>query len=192
MSELILQRLAELERRLSNLLMTGVVVEADYELGKVKVSVGLLTTSWLRWLTLRAGNDVDYWAPEVGEQVMLLCPCGEPELGVVLPAIYQDAYPPTDQRETLRRVVFADGADFSYDRAHHALTLVLPTQGKTTLIAKGGVSVVGDVSIMGDLHATGNISDNTRSMQADRDIYNGHKHRSPETQANTSEPGSQQ
>ncbi|WP_201746364.1 phage baseplate assembly protein V [Veronia nyctiphanis] len=62
MTEAILQRLAELERRLSNLLMTGVIVETDEDLGKVKVAAGLLTTGWVPWLTHRAGPDIDYWA----------------------------------------------------------------------------------------------------------------------------------
>ncbi|USH01067.1 phage baseplate assembly protein V [Grimontia kaedaensis] len=192
MTELILQRLAELERRLSNLLMTGQVVDVDYNTGHVKVSTGFLTTTWLPWVTQRAGPDVSFWAPEVGEQVVVLSPCGEPELGVVLPAIYQNLYPHTDQRETVRRVQFADGADMSYDRAIHALSILLPPGATTTLIAKGGITVEGDVTVKGNITATGDISDKTRSMQADRVIYNGHRHRSPETQANTSEPGAQQ
>ncbi|MFD2177748.1 phage baseplate assembly protein V [Veronia pacifica] len=192
MMEVILQRLAELERRLSNLIMTGVIVDTDYPLGKVKVAAGLLTTGWVPWLTHRAGTDTDYWAPEVGEQVMLLSPCGEPELGVVLPALYQDAFPATDHHADVRRVLFADGADFSYDRKHHGLTVVLPGEGTTTLISKGGVNIIGDVTVTGSIKATGDITDHKRAMDADRAIFNGHNHKSPETGASTSIPDPQQ
>ncbi|WP_434361058.1 phage baseplate assembly protein V [Parasalinivibrio latis] len=192
MNEKILQRLAELERRLANLLMTGQVADVDYPSGYVKVAAGALTTTWLPWVTHRAGPDVSFWAPEVGEQVMVLSPCGEPELGVVLPAIYQNLYPHTDQRETVKRVQFADGADMSYDRARHALAILLPPGATTTLIAQGGITVEGNVTVKGNIKATGDITDKTRSMQADRVIYNGHRHLSPETGAKTSEPGAQQ
>ncbi|WP_201746365.1 phage baseplate assembly protein V [Veronia nyctiphanis] len=124
--------------------------------------------------------------------MLLLSPCGEPELGVVLPAIYQNTYPATDSRASVRRVLFADGADFSYDRKHHALTIILPGEGTTTLVTKEGLNIIGDVTVNGNILATGDITDKTRSMQADRVIYNGHNHVSPETGKDTSTPSPQQ
>lgn len=123
----ILQRLAEVERRLSNVFLIGTITDADYDNALVKVEAGKLETGWLHWVTARASNDVDYWAPEIGEQVLVMSPGGDPELGVVLPALYQNDFPSTDTRPTIRRVRFADGADFSYDRQQSALTLNLPS-----------------------------------------------------------------
>jgi hypothetical protein len=76
----------------------------------------------------------------------------------------------------------ADGADMSYDRDAHTLRISLPSGATIEIIADGGLSIVGDTNIIGKLHTTDNISsdrdiiDSVRSMQADRDIYNGHDH----------------
>lgn len=184
----VLQRLADIERRLSNVLLMGVIVDADYERALVKVAAGTLETGWLCWITTRAGNDIDYWAPEIGEQVMVMSPTGDVERGVVMPAIYQNKFPATDQRETLRRIRFSDGADFSYDREANKLNISLPQGATTALVSEGGVEITGATTINGEttvngtLHVTGNISagenviDSTRSMKDDRLIYNDHVH----------------
>ena len=59
------------------LVQIAAIVEADYEQAKVKVKMGDIITHWLPWLTVRAHNNKTWWAPEVGEQVLLLAPSGE-------------------------------------------------------------------------------------------------------------------
>lgn len=184
----LLQRLAEVERRLSNMVLIGSIKDADYDRALVKVETGALETGWLHWITARASHDVEYWAPETGEQVLVMCPGGDPESGIVLPALYQHAFPATDHRPTVRRIRFADGADFSYDRQAHALSLRLPDGATTHLISKGGIAIMGDVHITGNITATKDVTDHTRSLQADRDIYHRHTHSSPETGVATSTP----
>jgi len=114
-------RLTELERRLSNLLRLGTVEQLDEDAARIKVRCGDLLTSWLPWFTRRAGEDRDWWAPEEGEQVMVLSPCGEPSIGVALPAVYRDAYPAPANKKTVWRRTFADGTVIEYDRASHKL-----------------------------------------------------------------------
>lgn len=178
----ILQRLAEVERKLTNVLLIGTISDADYDKALVKVEAGKLETGWLHWITTRAGNDVDYWAPEIGEQVLVMSPGGDPEIGVVLPALYQNNFPATDILPTVRRVRFADGADFSYDRENSALKIILPAGATSEIVSDGGIQLTGNTTITGQLHVTDNIkgdkdiTDLTRSMQADRDIYNDHDH----------------
>lgn len=178
----LLQRLTELERRLANLLIIGTISDTNYEDAVVKVTSGQLETGWLHWLTSRAAHDVDYWAPEINEQVLVLCPGGDPELGLVLPAIYQQQFACPDTDPNIRRVRFADGADLSYDRAAHVLNIILPEGASMALIAKQGIMITGDTKITGklsvtdDIHSAKNITDQTRSMAADRDIYNTHDH----------------
>ena len=112
-------RIAELERRLSNLLRLGVIDKADYAAARVKVKSGDLVTGWIPWLTRRASEDSDWWAPEEGEQVVLLSPDGDPAQAVALPALYQGKNPPPADAKTVRRVKFADGTVIEYDRAAH-------------------------------------------------------------------------
>lgn len=149
MSESIEYRLAELERRLNNILRLGTIAEADYPAARVKVASGALLTGWIPWLTRRAAGDSDWWAPEVGEQVLLLSPAGDPVQGLCLPAVYQQAHPATAAVETVRRIDFADGGLLQYDRATGEMTINvvgaanITVGGKTTLVSAGTVEIDG-------------------------------------------------
>lgn len=130
--------LSELSRRLENLLRIGTVAQADYGAARVRVKSGDLLTGWLPWLTHRASNDVTWHAPEVGEQVLLLCPSGDPALGVALPAVYQAAHPAPADEPTVHRTVYQDGTVTEYDRAAHRLTASV--RGDVVLIADGDLT----------------------------------------------------
>lgn len=116
-------RLQELERRLNNLLMVGTILEVDYAAARCRVEIGELRTAWLKWFTTRASSDRSWWAPEVGEQVMVLSPSGELAQGTVLPAIYQSAHPAPGDRATHRIDDYGDGTRVTYDRAASVLTI---------------------------------------------------------------------
>jgi phage baseplate assembly protein V len=122
----LLYRLAELERRLPNVLRVGTVAEADYPAARVRVRTGDILTGWLPWLTVRAGMDRSWWAPEVGEQAVILAPSGELGQGLVLFGLYRDTHPAPADRETVDRRVYADGAVIEYDREAHVLHALIP------------------------------------------------------------------
>ncbi|MFW5499590.1 MULTISPECIES: phage baseplate assembly protein V [unclassified Maridesulfovibrio] len=117
---------ADISRRLENTLRIGKICEADYGNARLRVKSGDVTTGWLPWITTRAGNDISWWAPELGEQVMVLSPGGDLAQGVVLPAIYQTASPACADRPTLDRHVYEDGAIIEYDKAAHRLYGYVP------------------------------------------------------------------
>ena len=146
--------LADLRRRFENVLCLGVIAEADYAAARVRVSIGALKTTWLPWLTHRAGGDSTWHAPEVGEQVLVLSPSGDLAQGVVLPAIFYASHPANASAATVHRTTYADGAVIEYDRAAHELKLTIP--GKVTLNATGHVTA----TIGGNLASTvaGNAS----------------------------------
>ncbi len=73
-------------------------------------------------------------------------------------------------------MIYADGAVIEYDRETHQLNAVLPDGATTELVSDGGVTIIGDVIVTGNIKATGEVIDHTRSMKADRDIYNSHTH----------------
>ena len=175
MMHVVLQRLAELERRFANLILLTRICAVDTKQAKVQVQRGAITSDWLPWLTQRAGADKTYWAPSLGEQVLLLSPQGDFNQGVVLPALYQQHYAAPSQGDDSFDIHFADGAQFNYNRTTHTLSVNLPDTSATQITSKT-LAISGDVTITGNLKATGDISDKTRSMQADRDIYNTHKH----------------
>lgn len=89
---------------------------------------------------MRAGPDRTWWAPEVGEQVVLLCPSGELTQALAVPALYSDAHPAPSDDVDKRVVRHADGALFEYDRAAHRCSVTLPAAGEL-LVTVGAASL---------------------------------------------------
>jgi phage baseplate assembly protein V len=126
-------RIGELERRLSNTIRPGTVLEADYAKARLRVTMGDNTSAWLPWLTSRAGEDRTWHAPEVGEQVIVMAPGGELSAGYVMPGgIYKNDYPANGDKAEISRTTYKDGAILEYDREAHAHLLQLP-EGKATV-----------------------------------------------------------
>ncbi|MFP3033836.1 MAG: phage baseplate assembly protein V, partial [Wolbachia sp.] len=59
----------------------------------------------------------------IDEQVIVLSPLGELSLGVVLPAIYQEKYPPPENKKEVNSIKFQDGTKFTYDKGKHHLEI---------------------------------------------------------------------
>lgn len=139
--------ITELDRRVSNLIQVGTVAAADYERAKLKIKIGDITTDWLPWFTHRASNDTTWWAPEVGEQVIVLAPSGELHQAVILPAIYQAAHPAIDNNENISKTVYKDGTFTKYDRENHVLTVDVNSAGKVEVIIGASTITMIDTTI---------------------------------------------
>ncbi|MCG7868195.1 MAG: phage baseplate assembly protein V [Candidatus Thiodiazotropha taylori] len=157
---------AELSRRLANLVMLGKVAEVDHEAACVKVKAGDLVTAWRPWLALRAGGDSHWHPPEVDEQVILLSVNGDPAQSVVLVGIYQDAHPAPSADPDVDVSKYSDGATISYDRKKHVLNATLPEGASVELkgaavevIAPDGVTIEGDVIVSGSIYVGGLLID---------------------------------
>lgn len=107
--------LAELYRLLLNIIRTGVVTEVNAEDWLCRVQTGELETTWLNWLTLRAGRSRTWWKPSVGEQVLLLSMGGDLTTAFVLPGIYSDDNPPPSTSEDAMVMTFPDGGWLEYE-----------------------------------------------------------------------------
>ncbi|MES9901126.1 MAG: phage baseplate assembly protein V [Sedimenticola sp.] len=147
--------LAQLARQLHNLIRPGTIAEVDCTAARVRVTAGDLLTGWLPWLTARAGADRSWWAPTVGEQVLLLCPGGNPAQGYALPGLYQTAFPPTAADADIHRTTYHDGAAVEYDTATARMAITLPAGGTLSITADGGLDIIGDVTVTGDVIANG-------------------------------------
>ena len=84
---------SDIDRLLRNLLRYGVVAQVQASPPRVRVAIGELTTDWLRWFNLRAGNVKGAWQPSPGEQALVLSPGGHLEAGSVLLGLNSDAQP---------------------------------------------------------------------------------------------------
>ncbi|PBI79745.1 baseplate assembly protein [Rahnella victoriana] len=118
-----LETLSELSRAVRDIIRIGVVAEVNTTLGVCRVQTGELLTDWLHWLTPRAGSARTWWAPSVGEQVLLLSLGGELDTGFVLPGIYSDEFPAPSALPQAYHVSFPDGAVLEYEPESGALTV---------------------------------------------------------------------
>ncbi|HEP0019193.1 TPA: phage baseplate assembly protein V [Klebsiella aerogenes] len=118
-----LSTIQELARAIRNLIRSGVVTEVDTVQGLCRVQSGGIQTTWLNWLTTRAGRSRTWWAPSVGEQVLLLAIGGELDTAFVLPGIFSDDNPAPSASADAWHVTFPDGAVIEYEPETGALTV---------------------------------------------------------------------
>lgn len=118
-----LASIQELARALRNMIRTGIIVETDPDTGRCRVQTGGIKTDWLQWLTHRAGRSRTWWAPSMGEQVLILAVGGELDTAFVLPGISSDDYPAPSASSDGWLVEFPDGAVIGYEPETSALTV---------------------------------------------------------------------
>jgi phage baseplate assembly protein V len=159
----------ELDRRISNLIKFGTVQAADYVNATVRIKAGDILTDWLPWQTQRAGGNISWHAPEIGEQVVVLSPSGELNQGVVLIGLYQSLKPPAVATPNIHQIVYSDGAIVEYDRHMHHLKAVLPDGATMAVRATGGMTIIGDITLTGTLTASVDVIANGISLH-------NHKH----------------
>lgn len=175
--------ITELERRVANLIRIGSIASVDHAAARATVALGDITTTALPWLTRRAGNDRDWWAPSTGEQVVVMSVGGDLAQGVILPALYSDTAPAPANDGTIHRTIYADGAVIEYDTAAQDLSATLPgsavvtaggditvtSGGSVTITApnvvinatqggSGAAAMTGDFKLTGNFEITGDIS----------------------------------
>lgn len=115
--------ITEILRLLNNMIRTGTVLEVNLQDGLCRVQTGELQTTWLNWLTPRAGRTRTWWAPSVDEQVLLLSIGGDLTTAFVLPGIYSDENPAPSASADAFHITFPDGAVIEYEPETSALTV---------------------------------------------------------------------
>jgi phage baseplate assembly protein V len=133
----------EIQRRISNLIRKGVVIDVSHAATppKCQVSMGELVSNWLPWLTPAAGRTREWNPPTVGEQVLVLCPSGDPAQGYVLHGLFsEENWPPSFDPNTHARR-YPDDARIEYDHESHSLSASLPSGATVTIVAPGSVNI---------------------------------------------------
>lgn len=123
-----LANIQELARALRNMIRPGIIVETDLNAGRCRVQTGGMCTDWLQWLTHRAGRSRTWWAPSVGEQVLILAVGGELDTAFVLPGIYSGDNPAPSASADALHIRFPDGAVIEYEPETSALTVTVPAR----------------------------------------------------------------
>lgn len=174
--------LAELYRLLLNLVRTGVVIEVDAENWQCRVQTGELQTTWLNWLTMRAGRSRTWWRPSVGEQVVLLSIGGDLTTAFVLPAIYSNDSPPPSVSEDAQVTTFPDGGWIEYEpeigryllKAGATIVLEAP---QSIQVKTGEFVVEADLTrINSEVVINGEVTQSGGAMSSNSVVVDSHKH----------------
>lgn len=115
-------QLNDMLRLLNNIVRIGSITAVDLDNARCRVTSGNNTTAWLPWMTSRAGRTRSWWAPSLGEQVLLLSLGGELTTAFVLPAVFSDANPAPSASADALHLSFPDGAVLEYEPASGTLT----------------------------------------------------------------------
>ena len=177
---------ADLSRRLENLIRLGKIktVEPTKTFLTVTVQIGEITTAKIRYLNLRAGNDKTFDPPSIGEEVIVLSPCGVLEIGIAIGGLNNADNPVLSQDLNKNIRLFSDGCMISYDTNTHALEVILPSNGTAVLTANGGVTVnvdggvtvnanSGGATINGDTTINGNVQVNGSTAMTGNNTVGG-------------------
>src|SRR5690606_38173564 len=116
-----------------------------------------ITTAWLPWISLRAGEDREWDPPTIGEQAVVLSPSGQLSQAAAIVGMFSDLIPANGDRSGLHRRTYRDGAIIEYDSLAKHLRATLPgtaeinAQGNVSLTSGGNITITaaGDVVITG-------------------------------------------
>lgn len=179
--------LGELSRQIANLIRVGEVTELDFadpEAPRVRVEVSGFPSDWLPWSAARAGATRKWSPPSVGEQVIIVAPYGDLGQAMIIGSLFSAATPAPDTSATSETIEYPDGSTVRYDSASHTLTVTIAEEGRVVVNCKEATVNAAEemtfntplATFSGNIKAAGDIEDGTRSMTADRQIYNQHAH----------------
>lgn len=141
--------IADINRRLENMLRLGIVKEVRQ--GYCRVKTGNLVLDWRPYWTQRAGTAKTSWRPSVGEQVLIFSPGGDFHGALIGPAFYSDENDQPDEHETRDYIEYPDGAKIIYDPE----TSELIAQGIKTALVQASEKVTVDCP---ETETTGNLT----------------------------------
>ena len=145
--------LAELNRKIENMVRHGVVEDVKPSLCTVRLSETLVT-DWLQYQVPAAGGVSVHRMPSRGEACTVLSPSGNLEAGRVVFGFASNQYPEPSQAANETVVLFPDGARIVYD--HTASHLDISGIATANITASGSTLIkCPDNTVDGNLNVTG-------------------------------------
>lgn len=151
-----MRELSEILRLVHNLIRIGTVAELDHEAARARLADGEMLTDWRPWLAMRAGTTRDWDPPTVGEQALLLCPGGDPAVGIIVTGIFSTAHAAPINDAAKRHRSYPDGAVVEYDHEKHHLQATIP--------GTANIDATGDVTVNTEGNARVNADQNIAAM----------------------------
>ncbi|HEY4583069.1 MAG TPA: phage baseplate assembly protein V [Lysobacter sp.] len=165
---------AETNRQLANLIRFGTVAAVDLGRALCRVQTGEMLSDFVPWFVPRAGAAIEWSAPSVGEQGVLLSAGGDTHGAVFLRGIYSDAFPAPSNSGAAHLARYKDGALIEYDDTAHTLRATLPAGATAEITADGGVTVNGPLTVNGNVQVNGDLGISGNAT-AEVDVVGGGK-----------------
>lgn len=194
--------LADMERRLANMVRIGTIDQLDEAGRRLRVQAGGNRTAWLPW-PAEIGRNFRRWRPlRQGQQVVLLAPSGDLAQAVIVGMLYSADVPAPDDSPDVDLILFDDGTRLEYDSGAHTLTAEIKgsaviktdaaltaTVGTDAMVTAGGsisataasqislaapnISLTGAVTIAGPLSAVPGAAGGGATLQGGMEITGG-------------------
>lgn len=145
-------RLEVLERRQSQMIVRGKIVEVDPENHKARVEYGEnQTTTWLPWKPIRSAAASVWWCPEVGEGCTVIAD-GELALGEIILGSYSDEFPSPSTDPDEFKLALGNGSQISYNRSTNKLQI--------QIVGDSELSITGNAILTVEKASTVSITEN--------------------------------
>lgn len=143
---------------IDNLIQVGTITAVDSQnRALVRVQLHERVTDWFPYLMISNSNARVWMPPKVGEQVVVLCPYGEGDEGIVIGSIFNIGLKePTWANAHTSGIEFSDGTVITYDTTAKAFTV--NASGSVSVTAPSGITVTADTAITGNVTITGNLT----------------------------------
>ena len=150
---------AELLRIIANLIQFGTISDTKVEQGKLLAKVKVdedRETDFFPVASFSNSYKRKASPVRVGEQVVVFCPSGEANVGVVFRSIFNvDCKEPEGLSDTLEKVIYEDGTSFSYDTK--SKELLVQSVGTVKLICVNAVITAENTTINSTTTHNGNL-----------------------------------
>ena len=176
------QIVADLQRRLANVVRRGVIHSVQHgDIPRCRVAIGDIVTDWLPLCQGFSGeNRRDVNPGAAGDAVTVLSEAGELRNGRVYPGCATGDLPVPSGHEGEHITVYGDGTEVRYDRRAHAMTITLVAGGTYRLTGEGtldgNVTVTKMLTVGGDVKCAAEVADHAGSMSQIRETFNKHTH----------------
>lgn len=149
-----LYNLAEVQRRLANLIRKGRVHSWQAKPPRVRVEYAAgCVTAWLPYHEGRAGTVRNWDPPAIGEQCTILSESGDLNNGTVLLGLNTTKHAPPSDNPDEHVSRYDDGTELRYNRATQHLTISV--LGGTTELVCDLFKITAQVELTGDINQTG-------------------------------------
>lgn len=169
------QEITDLKRRMSSVVIVGIVSQVDHEKARYRFKSGELESDWLPFTSARAGDTRTYDSLDVGEQIVAVSPSGDLSQAIIVGSIATQTKQAAD-KGNIHRTIYPDGTVIEYDHEAKRYKMDVASGGSYQLNIGGGVALHANGGNL-EISAPGNIELSSETLTHNgKNISHDHVH----------------